>query len=115
MFFHWRDRIPYSRWLLVPSIVTAYALLFTTRAVYIIPPLVTYVTVYIGLTSFQSNRLLQLGDYSYGIYLYGYPISEALVRTFPVLRGNVFGLTASAIICTGLFAFLSWHLVEKRF
>jgi peptidoglycan/LPS O-acetylase OafA/YrhL len=115
MFFHWRDRIPYSRWLLVPSTVIAYALLFTTHAVYIIPPLVTYVTVYIGLTSFQTNRLLQSGDYSYGIYLYGYPISEALVATFPVLRGNFFGLTASAIICTGLFAFLSWHLVEKRF
>jgi peptidoglycan/LPS O-acetylase OafA/YrhL len=30
------------------------------------------------------------------------------------LRGNYFGLLFSAILCTGLFAFLSWHLVEKR-
>jgi peptidoglycan/LPS O-acetylase OafA/YrhL len=115
MFFHWRNHIPYSLWLLVPSILISYALLFTARAVYIIPPLLTYITVFIGLTKFKPSRLLQSGDYSYGIYLYGYPISEALIATFPVLRGNFFGLVASAILCTGLFAFLSWHLIEKRF
>jgi len=31
------------------------------------------------------------------------------------LRHNFFGLLPSALLCTGLFAFLSWHLVEKRF
>ena len=115
MFFHWRQLIPYTFWLLVPAIILSYGLLFTAHAVYIIPPILTYITVFVGLTNFPPSKLLQSGDYSYGIYLYGFPINEALLATFPALRGNFFSLVASTIICTGLFAFLSWHLVEKRF
>lgn len=115
MFYHWRAHIPYSYWLFIPSIVISYVLLFSTHAVYVIPLFLTYITVFVGLTDFPKYRLLESGDYSYGIYLYGFPISEALVSTFPVLRANFFGLVPAAIISTSLFAFLSWHLVEKRF
>jgi peptidoglycan/LPS O-acetylase OafA/YrhL len=47
--------------------------------------------------------------------LYGYPITQVLATEFLVLRTNIFALTFAAITCTGLFAALSWHLVEKRF
>ena len=30
-------------------------------------------------------------------------------------RNNYFGLLTATVICTTGFAFLSWHLVEKRF
>lgn len=115
MFFHWRHMIPYSIWLVIPAMLICYVLFFTGHAVYVIPPFLTYITVFIGLSRVPQSKILQSGDYSYGIYLYGFPITEAMVTTFPVLRGNFFGLVPTAIICTGAFAFFSWHFVEKRF
>ena len=115
LFYVWRDKIPYSLWLFTPCVVLTYFLMFSTRTVYWYPALLVYITVFIGLTSFPKNRFLQSGDYSYGIYLYGFPISQAMVAAIPALRGNLLGLATTATIVTGLCAFLSWHLIEKRF
>jgi peptidoglycan/LPS O-acetylase OafA/YrhL len=115
LFYVWRDKIPYSLWLFTPCVVLTYFLIFSTRTVYLYPALLVYITVFIGLTSFPKFRLLQSGDYSYGIYLYGFPIAQALVATVPALRHNLLGLATTATIVTGLCAFLSWHLIEKRF
>ncbi len=115
IFYIWRDRIPYSLWLFVPAVLLTYFLMFSTRTVYIYPVLLTYITVFIGLTALPTHRLITSGDYSYGIYLYGFPISQTIVASVPALQNNLFGLLLSSIVCTGLFAFMSWHLVEKRF
>jgi peptidoglycan/LPS O-acetylase OafA/YrhL len=111
----WRDQIPYNVWLFLGATVVTYPLMFSDRTIYIYPILLGYMTVFIGLTNFPKSKLLQSGDYSYGIYLYGFPITQVLVTAVPALRTNIFVLIAAAFVCTGLFAFLSWHLVEKRF
>jgi peptidoglycan/LPS O-acetylase OafA/YrhL len=111
----WRQRIPYNGWLCIAAILISYPLMFSHRAIYIYPIMLGYVTVFIGLTNFPKFWLLQSGDYSYGIYLYGFPITQVLATEFPALRTNIFALILVAIICTGLFAALSWRLVEKRF
>lgn len=54
------------------------------------------------------------GDFSYGVYLYGFPVEQMLFRTwgdklpFPVFIGL-------ACVGTLFLAVLSWHLVEKPF
>jgi peptidoglycan/LPS O-acetylase OafA/YrhL len=115
LLYMWRDRIVYSWWLFIACTVATYFLMFSQRAVYVYPILLTYITVFIGLSPIPTNRLLRSGDYSYGIYLYGFPISQTLVSSFPALQGNLPGLLFSSIFVTGVFACLSWHLVEKRF
>jgi peptidoglycan/LPS O-acetylase OafA/YrhL len=111
----WRDRIPYNGWICLAAILISYPLLFSHRAIYIYPLALGYITVFIGLTNFPKFWLLQSGDYSYGIYLYGFPITQVLATEFPALRANIFALMFVTIICTALFAALSWHFVEKRF
>lgn len=66
-----------------------------------------------GLWSFILLRDIssRIGDLSYGIYIYGYPVQQALVYYFkpsPI----VLTLTSLPIVC--LLAYMSWHLVEKR-
>ncbi len=52
------------------------------------------------------------GDYSYGLYVYGYPVQQILSH----FRVHEFGFApylVASLVATGLCAVASWHLVEK--
>jgi len=68
--------------------------------------------VYVGLSRIPPLPFFSGGDYSYGIYLYGYPIQQALVAAIPVDMPWPVLLVLSALATT-LFAYVSWHYVEK--
>jgi peptidoglycan/LPS O-acetylase OafA/YrhL len=52
------------------------------------------------------------GDFSYGIYLYGWPVQQLVVYVFPGISALA-DAAISILLCIGI-GFLSWHLVEKR-
>ena len=54
----------------------------------------------------------KLGDYSYGTYLYAFPVQQALAALFPGM--SVRNMFFSSLSVTLVFAVLSWHLLEKR-
>jgi len=98
----------------------AYFLLMIARANDVLATLcLAYCVVYIGMTPFTwFDRLLRV-DLSYGVYLYGYPITQALVYFLsPQLEGHdaafrrvvIMGL---ALPLTALFAYASWIWIEK--
>ena len=60
----------------------------------------------------QFAWLDKWGDYSYGVYLYGWPAQQVVAMNFPSLswKENCMYSCSLAIFC----AFLSWHLVEKH-
>ena len=80
--FLWRDYIPYSIHLFVSCVIISYLMLFSNHTIFLSPLVLTYVTVFIGLADFGTNRATHSGDYSYGIYLYGFPITQVLVPYF---------------------------------
>jgi peptidoglycan/LPS O-acetylase OafA/YrhL len=54
----------------------------------------------------------KFGDYSYGVYLYSFPIQQLLIHVLkPQLNGWLLSLL-SLLICLPL-AVASWHLLEK--
>ena len=57
--------------------------------------------------------LIKRGDYSYGIYLYGFPLTQALAATLPSLRAHTLAFRLAAFALTLAFAVLSWHFFEK--
>jgi peptidoglycan/LPS O-acetylase OafA/YrhL len=93
--------------------VLTYVLSMSRHTIYLTPIPLAYVTIFIGMTRMPPFRILKSGDYSYGIYLYGFPIIQSIWSAFPALRDNVWGFRVAAFLVTGIFAAASWHLVEK--
>lgn len=75
-------------------------------------PFLVYITVYVGFLKIPSIPLYNRGDYSYGIYLYGFPIQQALIVIFPFLTSPLVHFAFSMVFVTAI-AMLSWHYVEK--
>lgn len=57
------------------------------------------------------RRFNQMGDYSYGVYIYGFPIKQAAIAILPAL--SVSGLLMFSFPVILLLAILSYHLVER--
>lgn len=78
----------------------------------------TYCTVYIGMKSFRAFDRLFRQDLSYGIYLYGFPITQATIDIFQRVSGPDHRLSLAVIlpvvvVLTIIFAQLSWNFIEK--
>lgn len=58
------------------------------------------------------RKFNQLGDYSYGIYIYSFPIQQ--LTAFAIVGISVLQMTVLAGVITLCFAMASWHIVEKR-
>ena len=54
----------------------------------------------------------KVGDYSYGMYLFAFPIQQSIYHLFPGI--SIKGMFLSAFVVTLLFAICSWHLIEKK-
>lgn len=75
-------------------------------------PVLTYLTVFIGVSKLPKLPLFGRGDYSYGIYLYGYPVQQMVHTTG--LDGGTWWLNAAlALPAIVLFAVFSWHVIER--
>lgn len=58
------------------------------------------------------RRYNAVGDYSYGIYIYAFPIQQAIVALSPGI--SPLGLLTASTVATLLAPALSWHLLERH-
>jgi len=110
--FLYAEYIPINKYLFWVSLIIAYVC-FNFEPLAIPGILATaYCTVYLGLSKLPTISFLERGDYSYGIYLYGFPITQTIWHLVPDFRTGfvLFGLSAPLTFC---FAALSWHYIEK--
>src|SRR5581483_3819040 len=108
----WREHIPINDRLLALALIGLYvAWSFRGAVIFGVIPLI-YCTVYLGMRPLPSLSWLPKGDYSYGIYLYGFPIQQALIQIFSALKVWWLLFPVSALTTT-IVAFISWHFVER--
>ena len=75
----------------------------------------TYLLFYLAYHPYiQLHSWAKKGDFSYGLYLYGWPLQQ-LVMYFFAKHINVQGLFLIAFPIAFLAAYFSWHIVEKPF
>lgn len=57
------------------------------------------------------NTFGKIGDMSYGIYIYSFPIQQTMMYFF---KFNKYELILSSVIVSITLGYLSWHLIEKK-
>jgi peptidoglycan/LPS O-acetylase OafA/YrhL len=73
----------------------------------------TYLVLYAAYVPAGSVRRFNgVGDYSYGIYIYAFPIQQSVSAMAPAISPS--GMTLIALPITLALAWCSWHLIEKR-
>ncbi len=109
----YRERIPLHAGLFAAVAVVAVWFSTLPHGAYYLPLPAAYMVVYLGLLNPPLAPLVRSGDYSYGLYLYGYPLQQAVAALGPSAQHwwvNVgLALPASLLVAVG-----SWHLLEKR-
>lgn len=111
-FYLLRDRIPADWRLCVGAAALTGIALQVPFGDYLIPFPVAYLTVCLGLLNPKRRFLLRWGDYSYGIFLYGFPIQQFVAGLGPEFHNWPTNL-ALAVPLTIAFAALSWTAVER--
>lgn len=110
-YYSFRDRIPlYQRWIVAAGIVIVIGTQSRILVVLLMALLPYFV---IGLSALVKRiSVHKLGDLSYGMYIYAFPIQQTLVY---VKEGNwsVSALFWVTTTITGIFAFISWHIIES--
>lgn len=109
-----KDRIVLSSWAFIASLLAVLAsatnpdIFFASYHL-----LLPYIVFFLAYVPSGPIRLFNnAGDYSYGIYIYAFPIQQSLVAAIPGI--SVPAMVIYSFCITFSFAFLSWHLIEDR-
>jgi peptidoglycan/LPS O-acetylase OafA/YrhL len=110
--FVFRDKIPARASFFMVAMVASIAMLLIPHGEYFLPAPIAYSVAYLGTFNPNRSRLLFSGDYSYGIYLYGFPLQQAVVATGGA-HGNWFLNVIVALPFIITIAAFSWWVVER--
>ncbi len=108
----WRDKVPLNGWAVLALLMATWLAQETPFYEGLLFALEAYGVLWLAL----APRLTRPGfepraDLSYGAYLYGWPVQQALVQIFPA--ATALQLLAPSIALSLMVAAVSWYLVEK--
>lgn len=107
----YRDRIPLNPWLAALSFLLGYWLLSGGPAPFFCAIPVGYLTVWLGMTHPPRIPVLMKGDFSYGIYLFAFPIQQCIAQMLWTREWWINSLLSLPIVL--MWSALSWYNIEK--
>jgi len=110
--FQYREFIP-LHW---SGVLVLVLLAVATREQSIYPAILYLTTAYVSfwfayVPAGKIRAFNRTGDFSYGIYIYAFPLQQALIYTFPNLMPVE--MFAATLVLTLPVAIASWYLIEK--
>jgi peptidoglycan/LPS O-acetylase OafA/YrhL len=110
-FHRFKKSIIYSPWLFIIAMCLCLCFLAFPKwdALAALP--CAYITVYIGCCNPKRQWIVKSGDYSYGMFLYGYALQQAFANVLELQ--NHFINFAFSLPTAFACAYLSWHYIEK--
>ncbi|MFN8285112.1 MAG: acyltransferase [Chitinophagales bacterium] len=115
LLYLFREEIKFNVFIFVAAVaVTIAAVYFNETAGRIVYYLtLPYIIFYLSFLPGALNHFGKYGDFSYGIYIYAYPVQQTLVYFLGPDTGVAL-LAAVSFACTLPLAIASWYLVEKK-
>jgi len=113
-FYLWRDNIYLSLKLFLLLVIALLFSIIEKEVFFVVYSLsIAYLIFYIAYVPTGFIRSFnKVGDYSYGMYIYAYPVQQSIVALIPnVSIPMMIGLS---FIITFILSFLSWHIIEKK-
>jgi len=112
--YMYREKLYFSFWLVLPAVLILAASTFQKDVFFVVycitlPYLVFYIA-YVPINFLHNFN--KFGDYSYGIYIYAFPIQQSVISLLPKI--TIIGMTILSFCITFILAFLSWHIIEKN-
>jgi peptidoglycan/LPS O-acetylase OafA/YrhL len=109
-----KNVIPFSLGLFFAAVGLHLILYFIKFGDYCIAIPDAYITIYLGLLNPPRSIVITKGDFSYGIYLYGFVIQQSVAALGPWTHDWRISLVISFPIILAT-AILSWQLLERIF
>jgi peptidoglycan/LPS O-acetylase OafA/YrhL len=106
------DKIRLNGWLALVALVAGALILRRVEFTFVAVVPLAYATVYFGMLNPPRSRLLLSGDYSYGLYLFAFPIQQTQYLLFPNYRWWLYNFVFALVFGFG-YAALSWWCVER--
>jgi len=114
LFYLYRDKIKYDIRIAIVALIIwllsfPYGILFNIVSIIALP----YIILYVAFADIPYiNKVGKYGDYSYGIYIYAFPVQQTVEYFIPGI--SVAGMLILATIITVPLAVLSSKLIETR-
>lgn len=114
LFYLFRDKIPLSdSWAVFSVIAVGLAVYLNVGVVYVTLCYGTYLVFYFAFhPRYSFHNFGKYGDFSYGIYVYAFPVQQCVIHYFhpgSLYPLQFFAIQYPLILC---IAALSWHLIE---
>lgn len=116
LFFLYRDRKIVDRRIIVTLflIYTIFAIWKQTEILNILNYLlIPFLIIFFSFLPSKVSNLGKFGDFSYGFYIYAFPVQQTLIYVFDN-RISVLSLILMSVLITLPLAILSWYLIEKQ-
>lgn len=108
------ERVPYKSWIALAATAALVVITilghFRTGFHFVLLP-VAVIAVGVQATPVIDRVGERLGDMSYGIYIYGFPVQQTIEH---LMQPDQPTMLAISLPITVVLGWLSWHLVEKR-
>ncbi|MDH5682419.1 MAG: acyltransferase [Spirochaetota bacterium] len=111
--YYYLDKFKERQWLYLAIAVVCYVLYRQFDLYFLMPMSLGVIVVYIAVSFYYLGNFGRLGDFSYGIYIWHFPIIQTLYH-FGLYENPLYGFALSLILVL-FMAVISWHFVEKVF
>lgn len=113
LIYLYRDKIKLNKYIAISAFVITIVSVPLMMLKAVLPLTLSYLVFYFAYhAKINLSNFAKHGDYSYGIYIYAFPVQQAVTH-FVNSNNNLVNFII-ALPITIILSILSWHLVEKK-